>query len=119
MKKTLIFITALFLAACSSKPVNLVQAEKPILNLTAPTAEKVAVSLHSQSAEITNKTENPLTLQYFIFWYDKLGVTQLQEDKETLEAKLFLQPKTTQQISLIKPTEESVNYRFYGQLTDK
>ncbi|MDO5055223.1 YcfL family protein [Pasteurella oralis] len=112
MKKlTALLFTCLLLISCSSsKPTNLLKTTQPILNIEANIASAIEANLNADSAWIKNKTAQPLNLAYHLFWYDKNGVTQ-QKFAEASFLSLLAHEK--QQILLIKPTEQSVNYRLY------
>jgi len=113
MKKFLLIFTALVLAACSSKP-NLVHTHKPILNIEAALNPYIDASVSQHTAWVKNKSQQPLTVHYAVFWYAENGVTQPVNDKqEAFSASLLLQPQQKQTIELAKPTPESVNYRLY------
>ncbi|PVX38840.1 uncharacterized protein YcfL [Pasteurella langaaensis DSM 22999] len=113
MKKFLFILTALLLAACSSAP-NLVHTYQPILNIDAALNPYVDASAGSHSAWVKNKSQQPLTVRYDVFWYAENGVTQPANDQqEAFSGSLLLQPQQKQNIELIKPTPESVNYRLY------
>lgn len=116
MRKILIFITALWLAACSSQP-NLVQTQQPILNIEAALEPLVSVNLEQERAWIKNRTEKLLKIQYDVFWYDQFGVTQpfsLKQDQYS--AELLLNPEQKQQLNFSKTSPQAVNYRLYLRL---
>ena len=52
---------------------------------------------------------------YKLFWYDKLGVSQSNDIEESGKnwQSLWLNTQEKQIIPLVKPTEESENYRVY------
>lgn len=110
-------IFSLFLTACSSKPVSyLPSGDKPIVNIEADIAEKIELDTNGKQFSTKNLTDNPLNIAYKLFWYDKDGVTQpLSNDgaESTPWHTLWLQPQQTQAVALVKPTEESNNYRLY------
>lgn len=113
MKKFLLILTALVLAACSSTP-NLVHTHEPILNIEAALNPYIDASVTQRIAWVKNKSQHPLTVHYSVFWYAKDGVTQPINDKqEALNGSLLLQPQQKQTIELTKPSAESVNYRLY------
>lgn len=113
MKKTLLFVTALLLAACSSRP-NLVHTHDPILNITAELNPFIEASVSDNSAWVKNKTDAPLAVRYDIFWYAENGVTQpVSATQEAYSGSLLLNPQQKYALPLQKPTPESVNYRLY------
>lgn len=114
MKKltTLLFLVSL-VAACSAPPPNLVSTHKPILNIEADLAALIEADTTSHSVLIKNKTEQPLRLNYGVFWYDKNGVTQLEPQNLST---LFLAEKQRVNIEMTPPSVESVNYRLYLRL---
>ena len=63
------------LAACSAKVPNLLDTQRPILNIEAPVTAVADAGVNADSAWVNNKTEQPLNLAYSLFWYDKNGVT--------------------------------------------
>lgn len=116
MKKHIVILASLALAACSSSESNLIYSTKPILNMTANIAPFVDVQISEKYATVKNKTTEPLNVNYHLYWYDALGVTQTWENqKESDSGKLLLQSKEQKAIELIKPTAESKNYRLYLQ----
>lgn len=116
MKKYLILLASLVLAACSVTEPNLTYSQKPILNITANLASAIDVSLRDDSALIKNKMAQPVRLTYHLYWYDAQGVTQLwQAEQESQTGQLNLNPNAQARIELLKPTPESKNYRLYLQ----
>jgi uncharacterized protein HI_0960 len=116
MKKLLISVALLGLAACSSKAPNLLGTDQPILNIAANLAPLVDVRTASNAAYITNKSQQQLKVFYHLYWYNAQGVTQLwPQQQESLAGNLVLQAKQQQMLSLAKPTPESTNYRLYLQ----
>lgn len=111
-------IGSLFLTACGSNPQSYLTAKsKPIVNIQAPAEQWVEVSAKSDALTFSNKTEMPVNVVYKLFWYDKNGVTQVaqyaaEQDSQGWQTVQLL-AKTTQQIALLKPTDESENYRVY------
>ena len=113
MKKTFFVLTALCLAACSSKP-NLVHTDEPILNIEAAIYPLVDASVSSHSAWVKNKSQQPLTVRYDLFWYAENGVTQpASASQDAFSGSFLLQPQQKQAIELARPTPASVNYRLY------
>ncbi|UDW83903.1 DUF1425 domain-containing protein [Pasteurella canis] len=112
MKKlTALLLTSLLLIGCgSNKSANLLRTTQPILNIEASVASVIEAKITPDSAWIKNKTEQPLNLAYHLFWYDKNGVTQQQF---AISSFLSLLGYEKQVIPLIRPTEQSVNYRLY------
>ncbi|STY61661.1 YcfL family protein [Mannheimia haemolytica] len=109
-------IFSLFLTACGSKPVSyLPTGSEPIVNIESDIAEKIELETNSKQFSTTNLTEFPLNLAYKLFWYNKDGVTQSHNSiSDSIGWQhLWLQPRQKQTIALIKPTEESHNYRLY------
>ncbi|HGO5824046.1 TPA: YcfL family protein [Mannheimia haemolytica] len=109
-------IFSIFLTACGSKPVSyLPTGSSPIVNIEADIAEKVELDTNGKTFSTTNLTDYPLNVVYKLFWYDKDGVTQSPNglSDSTGWQHLWLQPKQKQTVALIKPTEESHNYRLY------
>ncbi|OOF59693.1 YcfL family protein [Rodentibacter myodis] len=116
MKKSLIFLAALVLAACSASNPNLVHTDTPILNITAELAPRIEAKAGSNSAWVKNKSTQPLNVNYHLFWYDAQGVTQVwEQQRESVSGNFRLQPQEQKAIELIKPTPESTNYRLYLQ----
>ncbi|QLB16874.1 hypothetical protein A6B40_04340 [Mannheimia varigena] len=109
-------IFSLFLTACSSKPVSyLPTGSKPIVNIEEDISQKVELNTNGKTFSATNLTDFPLNVIYKLFWYDKDGVTQSPNgiSESSGWQPLWLQPKQKQTVALIKPTEESHNYRLY------
>lgn len=109
-------IFSIFLTACGSKPISyLPTGSEPIVNIESDIAEKVELETNRQQFSTTNLTEFPLNLAYKLFWYDKDGVTQSHNGiSDSIGWQhLWLQPKQKHSVILVKPTEESANYRLY------
>ncbi|MEG9481442.1 YcfL family protein [Mannheimia sp. HC-2023] len=109
-------IFSLFLTACASKPVSyLPTGSKPIVNIEENIAQKVELDTNGKTFSVANLTDFPLNVIYKLFWYDKDGVTQSPNGiaESSGWQPLLLQPKQKQTVALIKPTEESHNYRLY------
>ncbi|QEH17666.1 YcfL family protein [Histophilus somni] len=118
MKNLLIaVILSLGLIACSSsKKVNLVHSQQPIINISTELASDIDVQVSHSSASLTNVSQKQVTLVYYFFWYDKNGVTQGDVTNMKNATMLILSPGQTRQLVLQKPTTESVNYRLYLSL---
>ncbi|PJG83838.1 YcfL family protein [Caviibacterium pharyngocola] len=114
MKKTvsLLFCTAL-LTACGSSAPNLVGTTKPILTIESNLAPLIEAEANSDSAWVKNTSDRPLSLDYGVFWYDKLGVTQFEPNAFS---SLYLDRAQKIAVPLARPTAESVNYRLYLRL---
>ncbi|QNS15212.1 YcfL family protein [Mannheimia bovis] len=112
-------IFSLFLTACASKPVSYLPiGSKPIVNIEEDIAQKVELDTNGKTFSATNLTDFTLNVMYKLFWYDKDGVTQSNGIAESSGWQaLWLQPKQKQTVELIKPTEESHNYRLYLRST--
>ncbi|AUI66390.1 MULTISPECIES: YcfL family protein [Glaesserella] len=117
MKKTFSIIAffSLLLTACASNPPSyLPSGNTPIVNVEENVAKMVDVVAKSTELTLTNQSEQPLSLSYKLFWYDKTGVTQtLNGEEHSAWQSLLLEPKQRQAVALDKPTVESENYRFY------
>lgn len=108
-------IFSLFLTACGSNPNSYIKPQsKPIVNVEAQVNDLVKIEAESENLTLTNQTEQHLNLLYKLYWYDKNGVTQSfnPSDKQAWQNLWFL-PKQHLTVPLIKPTEESQNYRVY------
>lgn len=113
---SLIAIFSLFLTACASKPVSyLPTGSNPIINIESDISEQIKLDANGKQFAITNLTQSPINVIYKLFWYDKDGVTQLFNgvSESTNWQQIWLLAQQKQAITLIKPTEESVNYRLY------
>ncbi|WP_272941015.1 YcfL family protein [Actinobacillus minor] len=64
---------------------------------------------------VKNISQHSLQMVYKLFWYDKLGVSQSNDIEELGKnwQSLWLNTQEKQIILLVKPTEESENYRVY------
>lgn len=113
--RSLVTISALFLTACSSHPASyLPTGTQPIVNVESPLAEKVKIDAQPFWLKVTNRTESPLNVVYKLFWYDVDGVTQtLEPNDRTPWHNFWLEPRSTHEMHLAKPTPESANYRVY------
>lgn len=113
MKKIIFLFVIALLAACSASP-NLVHSKDPILNIESALYPYVDVSLHRESATVRNTSNYELPINYLVTWYDKNGVTQLQDGiSDEKFSLLTLQAKEKTTLTFIRPTEESINYRLY------
>ncbi|SUT88299.1 lipoprotein [[Actinobacillus] rossii] len=113
MKKIIPILTALFLVGCSSAP-NLVRTHDPILNIDSAIHPYIDAAVSTHSAWVKNKSQQPLTVRYDLFWYAENGVTQpASQTQDAFSGSLLLQPQQKQSIELASPTPESVNYRLY------
>lgn len=108
-------IFSLFLTACGSNPQSYIKGKsEPIVNIEEHIARQVEVDAGNRTVSVTNIGEHPLNLSYKLFWYDKHGVTQANSDIPTQSwLNLWLNSKQSQIIVLVKPTNESSNYRIY------
>ncbi|OOF71088.1 hypothetical protein BKG89_02135 [Rodentibacter caecimuris] len=114
MKNIILAVFILFLTACGGVRPSLVGTDSPILNVEADVEPYIDTYLSHDSAWVKNKTTEDLNVSYHLFWYDAFGVTQVWEgQKESIFQRLHLQPRQKENISLPKPTPESVNYRLY------
>lgn len=99
------------LSACGSNPASyLPTGTTPIVNIEADIADKLDVNAQSEQLRVINLSQESVNLVYKLFWYDINGVTQPSEEGWQ---KLILVPQQIQQITLNRPTLESVNYRIY------
>ncbi|MDO4431228.1 MAG: YcfL family protein [Lonepinella koalarum] len=114
MKKILLISTALLLVSCSSPSPTLLHTAKPILNIESRLEHQLSAKLYSDSADVKNIGSQVLNLTYYVYWYDKNGVTQpFSANQEYQRVPLALQPQQTAVLPLMKPTTESVQYRLY------
>lgn len=111
MKKSLFVIFSLILTACGSNPASyLPSGTTPIINVESPLAEQVKIEAQSDRLSVINTTNMALNGVYKLFWYDLNGVTQPSAENWQ---NLWLEPHQSVNVPLNKPSEESVNYRFY------
>lgn len=117
MKKTVSLwaLFSLFLSACSSNPASYLPAgQSPIVNVEAPLSDNIEVVAEPFLLKVVNLTEQPLNVKYKLFWYDIEGVTQtLNPSERTPWHNFWLEPRSTTEMQLAKPTPESANYRAY------
>lgn len=118
MKKQLILwgLSTLLAACVSTPPVNIVSDNAPILNVEANLAPLIDTQLTPRNVWLKNKTQQPLNVAYYFFWYDKNGVTQGEEPNLNKPSRLLLQPAQQTNLTALPPTEQSVNYRLYLRL---
>lgn len=111
MKKhiSFLFLTAL-LSACSATVPNIVNTTKPILNMEAALVPLLNVEVSERAASVENKTDQPISFSYGLFWYDKNGVTQFEPVNFM---QMYLNQRQKAAIGIAPPTAESVNYRLY------
>lgn len=113
---SLVVIVSIFLTACAGKPVSYLPiGSEPIINIESTVAEKVKLDASEKKLSMANLTKSPINVIYKLFWYDKDGVTQLFNGvKESTDWQhISLYPNQKHTITLVKPTQESVNYRLY------
>ncbi|OOF55660.1 hypothetical protein BKK56_05435 [Rodentibacter genomosp. 2] len=116
MKKSLTIFASIVLSACSVSGPNLVHTNTPILNITAELASIVEAKVSADSAWVKNKSNQPVNVNYHLFWYNAQGVTQVGADqRESFVGSLRLQAQEDKSIELMKPSLESTNYRLYLQ----
>lgn len=109
-------IFSLFLTACGSNPQSYITGKsEPIVNIDAAINPYIEVDAKSDSLSVKNISQHSLKMVYKLFWYDKLGVSQSHDLEESGKnwQSLWLNTQEKQIIPLIKPTEESENYRIY------
>lgn len=118
MKKltALLFSITALVGCGSNQPASLVHTHQPILNIEADANAVLEAKATADSAWIKNKTEQNLNVDYQLFWYDKLGVTQQNSLLSEQKHSLMLQANEQYAIPLTKPTAESQNYRLYIRL---
>ena len=109
-------IFSLFLTACGSNPQSYITGKsEPIVNIDATINSYIEVNAKSDSLSVKNISQHSLQMVYKLFWYDKLGVSQSNDIEEPGKnwQSLWLNTQEKQIIPLVKPTEESENYRVY------
>lgn len=109
-------IFSLFLTACGSNPQSYITGKsEPIVNIDAAINPYIEIEAKSDSLSVKNISQHPLQMVYKLFWYDKLGVSQSNDLEESGKnwQPLWLNVQEKQSIPLVKPTEESENYRVY------
>lgn len=118
MKKftALLFSITLIVGCGSNQPASLVHTHQPILNIEADANAVIEAEITTNSAWIKNKTDHNINIDYQLFWYDKLGVTQQHSFLSEQKYSLMLQANEQYTIPLTKPTAESQNYRLYIRL---
>lgn len=109
-------IFSLFLTACGSNPQSYITGKsEPIVNIDATINPYIEVDAKSDSLSVKNISQHSLQMAYKLFWYDKLGVSQsndIEESGKNWQLR-WLNTQEKQIIPLVKPTEESENYRIY------
>lgn len=119
MKTFLTVLLVILLAACSSMPPRYLADKQPIINVDSEIAPFTSINASAAQVSLTNLSKRLLALQYQITWYDKAGVTQLDDLFQPLEwTTLLLPSKQRKIISLQKPTIGSSNYRIYVKAVD-
>ncbi|MBE2895381.1 YcfL family protein [Pasteurellaceae bacterium HPA106] len=114
MKNAILTALCLFLCACSSAPQRYLASDHPIVNVDAQVAAQTRVFAGNTQVELKNVTDQLLTLQYQITWYDANGVTQLADWAQTPPwLCVSLQGQSAVRIALHRPTPDSQNYRIY------
>lgn len=118
MKKYfIVFMLSLVLAACGSMPSqNIVSDSDPILNIESDLAPLIETRLSRNLVWLKNKTDYPLNVGYYFFWYDQNGVTQGIEPNFNQSSNLLLQSHQQANLTTSPPTSQSVNYRLYLRL---
>ena len=109
-------IFSLFLTACGSNPQSYITGKsEPIVNIDATINPYIEVDAKSDSLSVKNISQHSLQMVYKLFWYDKLGVSQSNDIEEPGKnwQSLRLNTQEKQIIPLVKPAEESENYRIY------
>lgn len=111
-----IFILAIFsffLTACGSNPQSYIKAKShPIVNIDARLNPVLKVKAKSENLLVKNLSEQAVNFAYKLFWYDSQGVTQGAETDQKWQF-ITLRSKEAMKVDLVKPTEESKNYRVY------
>lgn len=111
MKKRFFALFPLILTACGSNPASyLPSGTTPIVNVEADIAPKLHIETRPDQFSLENRLDSPLNVVYKLFWYDLNGVTQPSASDWQ---HLWLEPQQKRTQSLVKPTEESANYRLY------
>ena len=106
-------IFSLFLTACGSNPQSYITAKsRPIVNVDARLNPVLEVNAKSDNLSVKNFSEQAVNFAYKLFWYDDKGVSQMA-DTENSWKPVTLRAKETMKVELLKPTEESENYRVY------
>ena len=115
MKRFLMMLACtMLLVACSSAPPRYLADDRPIVNIDSAIASQTEVDATTKRVTLSNLSQQLLALQYQITWYDKDGVTQLNDwSAEPQWSKVLLQAKQKETVELEKPTETSTNYRVY------
>ncbi|WP_448906571.1 YcfL family protein [Haemophilus parahaemolyticus] len=115
MRKLLtLVICPLFLTACGSNPQSYLAAKSaPIVNIDSNLHSVLNVKANANSLTVKNLSERSVNFSYKLFWYDSNGVSQeLLSSQQNWQA-VTIDAKKINHIELMKPTEESDNYRIY------
>lgn len=106
-------IFSLFLTACGSNPQSYITAKSnPIVNIDARLNPVLEVNAKSDNLSVKNLSEQAVNFAYKLFWYDSNGVSQ-GSDTEQHWQPITLRAKETIKVDMVKPTQESENYRVY------
>lgn len=109
----LIAFFSLILTACARNPASyLPSGTQPIVNVEAQIHEQVEVNARADRLQVKNLTPTGLTVFYKLFWYNRQGVTQTISERQPWQP-LWLPPQQSTALALVKPTDESENYRIY------
>lgn len=111
----LLVLSSLLLSACGSSPQSYLPAKtEPITNIESTLVEQLKVTTKPTLLELQNLTDKELNIEYKLFWYDILGVTQTNTGNQPSPwYRLRLGPSQESAIPLDRPTAESTNYRIY------
>lgn len=115
LRKMLLASFIPLLSACLHSPTSyLPKGQRPIINIEAELANQIEVSAEENLLSLKNIVPTTLGVNYKIIWYDKNGVTQTFDGpSQSSWALLWLTPQEKRSLALLKPTPESINYRFY------
>lgn len=114
MNKSILTALCFLLVACSSAPPRYLVSPTPIVNIDSTIASEIDIHAGDVSVRLQNLTHKLLQLQYRITWYNKDGVTQLENwDQPINWAHVTLAEEEQVSIHLSKPTVDSHNYRIY------
>lgn len=106
-------IFSLFLTACGSNPQSYITAKSnPIVNIDARLNPVLEVNAKSDNLAVKNLSEQAVNFAYKLFWYDDKGVSQAAEPANHWQT-VTLRAKETLKVDVVKPTQESENYRVY------
>lgn len=114
MRRFLILaIFSLFLTACGNNPQSYITAKSnPIVNIDASLNPVLDVNAKSAYFSVKNLSEQAVNFAYKLFWYDDKGVSQATEPANHWQT-VTLRAKETIKVDVVKPTQESENYRVY------